>query len=160
MTKRSEKIRFKDGGENTDWQLKTNSISEYSRLVQIWKAGARRPSGCQLNIGKRNMKNNKTDFSQKYDSKKKLRRRKDRIQIEDLKWWMRLDHEGWDVSTDGTIIPFWWPPRLDTQSDANTKHIAGSYLISYSQSFVFSYPRNHLDLRNMASAGAFLQRLP
>ena len=38
MTKRSEKNSFKDGGENTDWQLKTNSISEYSRLVQIWKA--------------------------------------------------------------------------------------------------------------------------
>ena len=33
----------------------------------------------------KNMKNNKTDFSQKYDSKKELRRRKDRIQIEDLK---------------------------------------------------------------------------
>ena len=101
MTKRSEKNRFRDGGENTDWQLKTSSISEYSRLVQIWKAGARRPSGCQLNIGKKNMKN-KTDISQKCDlKKKKLGRRKDRIQ----KWRFKMMEE---VGSWGLRCQHWW----------------------------------------------------
>ena len=79
MTKRSEKIRFKDGGENTDWQLKTSSISEYSSLVQIWKA-----EWVPTEYRGKNVKNNKTDFSQKYNLKKEIKKKK-RFKIEDLK---------------------------------------------------------------------------